>query len=164
MRWLAALGWLSFAGCGAGASPPGDAAEEATGLPVASTREPATDAAPAQSEAPLLMSDSGLGVLELEPGTGRVASLGDHVAVHFVGRLSDGRQFDSTYERGRPFEFDLGDAGVLDGFNEGIAGMRVRGKRRLIVPPSLAYGSKGAPPDIPPNAMLEFDVELVALE
>ncbi|MBW2526606.1 MAG: FKBP-type peptidyl-prolyl cis-trans isomerase [Deltaproteobacteria bacterium] len=110
------------------------------------------------------MRESGLGVVDLASGQGRAAALGDTVMVHFVGRLDDGRQFDSTYERGVPFTLTLGDAGVLDGFNEGLLGMQIGGKRRLIVPPSLAYGDEGAPPDIPPGAMLEFDVELVAIE
>lgn len=165
MRWLVGLLLLQVAACGGAppaASPAG--ADGDADLPAARSREAAPPAAEPLPEAPVEMRESGLGVVELEPGKGRAAQLGDRVAVHFVGRLSDGRPFDSTYDRGAPFELVLGDAGVLDGFNEGIVGMRVGGKRRLIVPPSLAYGDEGAPPDIPPNALLEFDIELVAVE
>jgi len=160
-----ALGLL----CSGCASRTNDATPTEADLPRA---EPAASDSPAPAGAlapddavgPLQMRGSGLGYAEITPGTGPVAQPGDLVTVHFVGQLDDGKVFDSTYRRGTPFEFELGDDHVLQGFNEGVEGMRVGGKRRLIVPAPLGYGAQGAPPDIPPNALLEFDVELLAVE
>lgn len=97
-------------------------------------------------------------------GTGLVAKAGDTVNVHYVGRLLNGKQFDSSCDRGQPFTFPLGGGQVIQGWDRGIAGMKVGGRRRLIIPSSLGYGAQGAGADIPPNAALVFDVELVSIQ
>ena len=96
-------------------------------------------------------------------GTGREAQQGDLVAVHYRGALEDGTVFDSSYERGSPLEFAIGDGKVIPGWEIGVAGMKKGGKRKLIIPPHLGYGSAGSPPKIGPDATLHFDVELVDL-
>jgi FKBP-type peptidyl-prolyl cis-trans isomerase FkpA len=101
-------------------------------------------------------------IQELAAGTGREAARGDTVAVRYTGWLADGKRFDSS-AGGEPFEFQLGAREVIAGWEQGIAGMRVGGKRRLVVPPELGYGSRGFPGVIPPQATLVFEVELVAL-
>ena len=85
------------------------------------------------------------------------------VSVHYTGRLEDGTVFDSSIERGQPIKFTLGARDVIRGWDEGIHGMKVGGRRQLVIPPHLGYGPQGAPPAIPPNALLHFDVELVAV-
>jgi len=98
--------------------------------------------------------------LDIVVGTGPVAEAGDTVSAHYVGRFTDGTQFDSSYDRGVPFEFVLGAGQVIAGWDQGVPGMRVGGTRRLTIPPHLAYGSAGRG-SIPPNATLTFDIELV---
>ncbi len=95
-------------------------------------------------------------------GTGATAVAGDTVTVHYIGRFQDGSQFDNSYARNRPFSFVLGAGQVIQGWDQGIAGMKVGGQRRLTIPPSLAYGRDGYL-DIPPNATLVFDVELLSI-
>lgn len=94
-------------------------------------------------------------------GTGAEATAGKKVAVHYTGRLTDGTKFDSSLDRGTPFTFALGAGQVIKGWDIGIAGMKVGGKRKLVIPSDMAYGSRGFPPVIPPGATLVFDVELV---
>lgn len=96
---------------------------------------------------------------DLVVGTGAAAQSGDTVSVNYTGWLTDGTQFDSSYDRGQPFTFQIGVGGVIQGWDEGIVGMKVGGKRRLTIPPDLAYGSGGRG-SIPPNATLIFEVEL----
>jgi len=104
---------------------------------------------------------SGLELHEVERGFGEVARAGKTVSVHYTGYLKDGTKFDSSLDRGEPFTFALGAGKVIRGWDEGLVGMKVGGRRKLVIPPELAYGSRGAGRLIPPNATLVFDVELV---
>ncbi len=109
-------------------------------------------------------TDTGLGIIDIEAGTGETPEPGKLVVVHYTGWLSeDGTKFDSSLDRGTPFEFPLGEGRVIPGWDEGVATMKVGGKRRLIIPPELAYGEAGRP-DIPPNAELTFDIELLEIK
>jgi peptidylprolyl isomerase len=103
-----------------------------------------------------------LETLDLVEGTGPVATAGKTVTVHYTGTLrSNGRKFDSSLDRGEPFTFTLGQGSVIKGWDEGVAGMKVGGKRKLSIPARLGYGARGAGTDIPPNADLVFEVELL---
>lgn len=106
---------------------------------------------------------SKLNIIDIKAGTGAVAREGDKVAVHYAGALMDGTKFDSSYDRGQPFVFTLGAGQVIQGWDKGVAGMKVGGKRKLIIPPYMAYGASGVPGTIPPNAILIFEVELVRI-
>ena len=101
--------------------------------------------------------------IEIEAGTGAQPKNGQQVSVHYKGTFSNGDVFDSSYTRGEPIQFPLGMGRVIQGWDIGIAKMRVGGKAKLIIPPDLAYGSRGAGGVIPPNATLHFEVELVAV-
>jgi FKBP-type peptidyl-prolyl cis-trans isomerase len=104
---------------------------------------------------------SGLQYDVLNPGTGAVAQSGQKVAVHYTGWLTDGSKFDSSVDRGRPFEFKLGAGQVIRGWDEGVAGMKEGEKRKLTIPSDLGYGDRGFPGAIPPKATLIFEVELL---
>ena len=108
-------------------------------------------------------SISGLRYIDYGGGQGDAAAPGDRVAVHYTGTLENGKKFDSSRDRGQPFEFHLGQGQVIKGWDEGVAGMRVGDKRRLTIPSDLGYGSRGAGGVIPPNATLIFDVELLGI-
>jgi FKBP-type peptidyl-prolyl cis-trans isomerase FkpA len=108
-------------------------------------------------------SASGLLVQEVAKGSGPAAKPGSTVSVHYSGYLADGDKFDSSRDRNEPISFELGRGQVIEGWDEGIAGMQVGGKRKLVIPPSLGYGSRGAGGVIPPNAILVFDVELTGV-
>ena len=103
----------------------------------------------------------GLKYWDTKVGTGTTATAGHKVKVHYTGWLTNGKKFDSSVDRGQPFEFQLGAGQVIKGWDEGVAGMKVGGKRRLEIPSELAYGAKGYPGAIPPNSTLIFDVELL---
>jgi FKBP-type peptidyl-prolyl cis-trans isomerase len=103
-------------------------------------------------------------VKDLKTGDGVAAKSGDQVSVQYVGVLySDGKQFDSSWDRGQPFSFQLGGGQVIPGWDQGVAGMKVGGRRELIIPPALGYGAQGQPPTIPANATLVFVIDLISV-
>ena len=107
------------------------------------------------------ITDSGLKYEDLVEGDGAVATAGQTVVVHYTGWLTDGSKFDSSKDRNQPFSFGLGKRMVIAGWDEGVAGMKVGGTRKLTIPPQLGYGAAGAGGVIPPNATLVFEVELL---
>jgi FKBP-type peptidyl-prolyl cis-trans isomerase FkpA len=108
-------------------------------------------------------ADSGLQYWDIKVGLGPFAKAGDHVKVHYTGWLTTGKKFDSSVDAHQPFDFTLGQGEVIKGWDEGVAGMKVGGKRQLRIPPELGYGAGGSPPSIPPNATLIFDVQLLGI-
>lgn len=105
-----------------------------------------------------------LKITDLKVGDGAEAVAGQTVTVHYTGWLMDGTKFDSSVDRGDPFSFPLGAGRVIRGWDEGVAGMKVGGKRQLVIPPQMGYGSRGAGGVIPPNATLKFEVELLGVK
>ncbi|MDP9002661.1 MAG: FKBP-type peptidyl-prolyl cis-trans isomerase [Myxococcota bacterium] len=129
----------------------------AAAAPTQSAPPPPTATAPARPA----MNEK-ITMTSLKPGKGAVAKAGDKVSVHYVGTFADGKKFDSSRDRNKPFEFVLGQGQVIKGWDEGVAGMKVGEKRKLVIPPSLAYGPQGRP-GIPPNSTLTFEVELLGI-
>lgn len=110
-------------------------------------------------------TSSGLKIDDIEVGTGPEATAGQRVSVHYTGWLSaNGSKFDSSVDRGQPFQFNLGRGEVIRGWDEGVQGMKVGGKRKLTIPPQLGYGARGAGGVIPPNAELIFEVQLLGVK
>lgn len=125
---------------------------------------PSTDTAASSTPAAMMTTASGLQYQVLKEGNGPVAKAGQTVSVHYTGWLTDGTKFDSSVDRGQPFQFQLGAGQVIKGWDEGVAGMKVGEKRKLTIPPGLGYGARGAGGVIPPNATLVFDVELLGVQ
>lgn len=141
---------LAMVGCGGGDA---DSAGNADPMP------PAPETAPEVDLPAMTQSASGLYLLDLDVGEGEEAVPQQTVTVHYTGWFLDGEKFDSSVDRGETYSFRLGAGGVIAGWDEGVAGMRIGGKRRLVIPPELAYGAAGRS-GIPPNSTLVFDVEL----
>lgn len=112
----------------------------------------------------MITTPSGLQYEDQIVGTGAEAKSGQTVDVHYTGTLSDGSKFDSSKDRGRPFSFSLGAGRVIKGWDEGVAGMKIGGTRKLVIPGNLAYGARGVPGVIPPDAELTFVVELLGVK
>jgi FKBP-type peptidyl-prolyl cis-trans isomerase FkpA len=129
----------------------------------ASARAGAPAGGPSKTTGKGTTTASGLKYWDLKKGTGAVAKAGDSVKVHYTGWLTDGKKFDSSVDRNEPFSFKLGARNVILGWDEGVAGMKVGGKRQLQIPPDLGYGARGAGEAIPPNSTLVFDVELLGV-
>lgn len=111
-----------------------------------------------------MITESGLGIVDIVEGEGASPKAGDNVVVHYTGTFEDGRVFDSSVSRKEPFKFRIGMGRVIRGWDEGVLSMKVGGKRVLTIPPDLAYGSQGAGGVIPPNATLVFEVELLDIK
>jgi len=126
------------------------------------TEPTATPAAPGANAGKEVVTSSGLRYTDVKVGEGDEAKSGHVVEVHYTGWLEDGTKFDSSLDRKQPFKFQLGAGQVIQGWDQGVAGMKVGGKRRLTIPPGLGYGPRGAGGVIPPNATLTFEVELLA--
>lgn len=126
--------------------------------------EPTSDYKPTQG-APLPPGPTKLEIEDIVVGSGRLANAGDAVHVQYTGTLTNGKKFDSSYDHGGdPFKFTIGKGEVIKGWDQGVVGMKVGGKRRLRIPSDLGYGEKGSPPSIPPGAGLLFEVELVSID
>jgi FKBP-type peptidyl-prolyl cis-trans isomerase len=149
MHRLALLPWLALA---AACGPRGDA--KARGFSAELGVDTTT-----MTKAP-----SGLWYTDVAVGQGDVAEPGRTVRVHYTGWLPSGKKFDSSRDRGEPFAFTLGAGQVITGWDQGVKGMKVGGRRKLVLPPQMAYGEAGAPPDIPPGATLVFDVEVLGVQ
>jgi FKBP-type peptidyl-prolyl cis-trans isomerase FkpA len=126
--------------------------------------EPTSNYKPAEAK-PLAPGPTRLETEDLTVGSGREAKAGDAVRVQYTGTLMNGQKFDSSYDHGAdPFQFTVGKGEVIKGWDQGVVGMRVGGKRRLRIPAELGYGETGSPPNIPPGAGLVFEVELVGID
>ena len=118
----------------------------------------------ASSEGKEITTSSGLQYIDQIVGTGETAKAGQTVSVHYTGWLTNGKKFDSSVDRGQPFSFRLGVGQVIKGWDEGVQGMKIGGKRKLTIPSNLGYGARGAGGLIPPHATLVFDVELLGVQ
>jgi len=137
------------------------------GLSVGCTKKDAATSTPGSAPAKIenISSVDSLKIDELKVGSGAEAVAGKAVTVHYTGWLTDGKKFDSSVDRGQPFKFNLGAGMVIKGWDQGVAGMKVGGKRKLFIPPNMGYGERGTPGGpIPPNATLIFEVELLGVQ
>src|SRR5262245_52450215 len=160
---------LALAGCG---GDDNNSSDESTATPEAAATETATPAAAPTAEAkkPTVKVPKGkapkkLVIKDLKEGTGPAAQAGQTATVQYVGvNFKDGKQFDASWDRGEPFSFPLGGGQVIQGWDQGVQGMKVGGRRLLVIPPDLGYGPDGQPPVIKPNETLVFVIDLLALQ
>src|SRR3989339_1056392 len=124
---------------------------------------PSTSTASLSEQSPLSFDIQGMKVEILKQGTGEAAKAGDYATVNYVGTLLDGKKFDSSIDRGQPFSLTLGQNSVIQGWELGLVGMKIGEKRKLTIPPQLAYGSQGAGGVIPPNATLIFEIDMLKI-
>ena len=136
----------------------------AVALGVAALAAVETRAQDKKEKSKVVTTDSGLKYEDLKEGTGEAAKKGDTVEVHYTGWLTDGKKFDSSVDRNRTFSFKLGEGKVIKGWDEGVAGMKVGGKRKLTIPAELAYGKNAVRDVIPANSTLVFEVELLKIK
>jgi peptidylprolyl isomerase len=136
----------------------------AVGTGAAFAATPAPDAPHTAKVGQKMTTPSGLEYIDETIGTGAMPVAGQHVTVNYVGTLQDGTKFDSSIDRHEPFTFQIGKGDVISGWDEGVMSMHVGGKRKLIIPPQLAYGAQGAGGVIPPNATILFEVELLSVK
>lgn len=180
--WIVRLAMASSVGCGASGTSTVASGPTASPAPVVVDVAPVPAAVPSamptaepeltprqSTEGPsprgaIRRDPDGLVVEDLVVGRGALLTRDHEATVHYDGTLTDGRRFDSSRERGRPFEFLLGAGHVIAGWERGLEGMRIGGVRRLEIPPDLAYGPRGRPPMIPPGATLVFEIELLAIQ
>jgi peptidylprolyl isomerase len=159
---------LAIAGCGSGSSTTSSSSSEETTAPKESettSKEATKKKTKPKVDVPKGAPPKKLETKDLEEGSGATAKAGDVVSVNYVGvNYKTGKEFDASWDRGEPFTFTLGAGEVIPGWDQGVEGMKVGGRRELIIPPSLGYGAAGAPPAIPPNETLVFVVDLEAIE
>ena len=149
---------LLVAGCGSDSNKE----SEATTTPLAEATPEATQP---EIKVPKGKAPKKLVVKDLKEGTGAEATAGSNVTVQYVGTsFKNGRQFDASWDRGEPFSFQLGAGSVIPGWDQGVEGMKVGGRRQLVIPPDLAYGPQGSPPAIGPNETLVFVIDLVSVD
>lgn len=127
------------------------------------SKKPVAEEAETKEEK-VITTESGLKYVDLKVGEGETPKKGNVVVVHYTGTLENGKKFDSSVDRGKPFEFPIGVGRVIRGWDEGVMSMQVGGKRKLIIPSELGYGERGFPPVIPPNSNLIFEVELLDIK
>jgi peptidylprolyl isomerase len=159
---LAALAALLLVSCGY-PDPNANSGAVATTQQTTPTPVAGSDSFDEGAGKPVITLPDGLKYINLKVGDGALATANSTVSVHYTGWLASGQKFDSSRDRGQPFEVQLGQGQVIEGWDEGIPGMKVGGRRKLIIPPALAYKDQGYPPTIPPNATLTFTIELLAV-
>jgi FKBP-type peptidyl-prolyl cis-trans isomerase len=170
-NWLGVALALALAGCNSTTTTTGGSSSSSTSATGSSSTSATTAAPPAAASgteataaAKEITMPNGLKYVDLKVGDGQIAETGMTAQVHYTGWLTDGTKFDSSVDRGQPFSFKLGAGQVIRGWDEGVKGMRVGGKRKLTIPPDMGYGAAGAGGVIPPNATLVFDVELLGVQ
>jgi peptidylprolyl isomerase len=155
---------LAFAGCGSSDDSSTESSESSGSTAAETSGESSAEKTKPKVTAPTGAPPKKLEIKELEEGSGAEAKAGDEVTVQYVGvNYKNGKEFDSSWSRSEPFSFTLGAGEVIPGWDQGVEGMKVGGRRELIIPPELAYGEAGAPPSIAPNETLVFVIDLLEI-